>query len=481
MLVDEYAALIEAFPDVHAVFSDLAARGRSLGVHLVLCTQHPNSIVRDAISANCPVRISFRVTEASSAAIVGELARELVTAPPGRAALVDERGTRMVQIAVVGDDDIDAVRQRWAGHEPASSTWCPPLPDLVSTGDLADMYSQQTLETGVRSSPMSAIDFGVLDDPDNRCRQIARWAPQRDGSLAVHGAARSGRTTLLASLAEHVADHATVVVLPNALPAAWAILERLSQSSTGSTLLLADDFDQLVSAAGDRSGELLALWDSAVRAVRSGGGAVAAALSVSTPGAATLLARFESRVMLRCTDADEHALVGAPRGLFDRRAPAGRGWWHELQLQTLMPSSALPAPADGCAAEWQLPRSTDVIVVTNHVAEVVDRVVAQHLDHRVVVDVRSLEAHSFDPDSSVALDPRIMIATPDAWQSMWGVLSIARQSAPVVLTRVDPADVRSVLGSRDSVAPLDVRAGECWVSEPGSPPVRARWQTLAQS
>ena len=109
-------------------------------------------------------------------------------------------------------------------------------------------------------------------------------------------------------------------------------------------------------------------------------------------------------------------------------------------------------------------------------------IAAQHDGtYRWVDDVRSLDAQSFDSADSVALVPRVAIATPEAWQTAWGVLSTARQSASVVLTRVDAADVRAVLGCRDTLAPLDVRAGECWVAEPGAPPVRARWHALSTS
>ena len=41
VVVDEYRALVDRAPDLAALFGDLAARGRSLGVHLVLCTQRP--------------------------------------------------------------------------------------------------------------------------------------------------------------------------------------------------------------------------------------------------------------------------------------------------------------------------------------------------------------------------------------------------------------------------------------------------------
>ena len=39
IVVDEFAAMLAEHPDLHAVFTDVAARGRALGMHLVLGTQ----------------------------------------------------------------------------------------------------------------------------------------------------------------------------------------------------------------------------------------------------------------------------------------------------------------------------------------------------------------------------------------------------------------------------------------------------------
>ena len=64
IVVDEFAALLGEHPELHAVFTDVAARGRALGMHLVLGTQRPSGVVRESLLANCPLRISLRVTDA---------------------------------------------------------------------------------------------------------------------------------------------------------------------------------------------------------------------------------------------------------------------------------------------------------------------------------------------------------------------------------------------------------------------------------
>ncbi len=475
VLVDEFATLTATFPELHGVFADIAARGRSLGMHLVLCTQHPASVVRDAIAANCPVRLSFRVTDAASGGIVGERARELIAAPPGRAMLVGENGTQPLQVAVIDDDDIDGVLERWSTHEAGGSTWCPPLPERLGVDDLPPIGGEPA-DDGAPAASRTSIDsitFGVLDDPDERARYRAQWRPSRDGSLVVLGASSSGRSTVLAVLAAGAGDDAPCIVLPATLPEAWQVLEELSARPPAATLLLCDGLDLLLADAGDRSIELLSRWDSAARAVRAAGGAVAASASSSSAGSSLLLGRFESRVQLRCADADEHALAGAPRGLFDRRAPAGRGWWRDLQLQVIEPATPLPVARAAPAPPWQPDPDRDVIVIAAHVDDVAERIAAAQLPHQVVRDVTAAIASTAPPDRSVALQPRILLATPAHWQSAWSLLSSARTQVSIAVIECDAADVRSLLGHREPLPPIDPGRAEIWLAEPNGSISRA--------
>ncbi len=479
VLVDEFATLAATFPELHAVFADLAARGRSLGVHLVLCTQHPASIVRDAVAANCPVRLSFRVTEAASASIVGDRARELLSAPPGRAVLVDERGTQVLQVAVVEADDRDRVLERWREHPPAARSWCDPLPDRVGREDLT---------TDDRGGPESAIErivFGLADDPDNRRRVSAVWRPPVDGPLAVVGASSSGRSTVLAALAQGRDSLARVVMLPDTLSDAWAVLENLAAHPPVATLLLCDRLDSLMLRSGDRSTELLARWDAAVAALRSTGGTAAASLAGSSAASSLVTGRFESRLVLRCADAEEHVVAGGPRGLFVRSAPAGRGWWHDQQVQVVDADQHSISPEIVPVPLWRPDDDRDTVIIASAVAKVIDRIESTAAGHRIVrelsaIDPLSLEGALRTHDASeqgerVVLGPRLLIASPAAWQAAWALLSAAKAQVPIVLIGLDASEVRTTLGSREALPPIDAQRGECWLAEPGRPIARARW------
>ncbi|HEY8544990.1 MAG TPA: FtsK/SpoIIIE domain-containing protein [Acidimicrobiales bacterium] len=65
IVVDEFAALVKEIPDFVAGMVDVAQRGRSLGIHLVLATQRPTGVVNENILANTNLRIALRMLDPS--------------------------------------------------------------------------------------------------------------------------------------------------------------------------------------------------------------------------------------------------------------------------------------------------------------------------------------------------------------------------------------------------------------------------------
>ena len=61
--IDEFATLATEVPDFVEGIVDVAQRGRSLGVHLLLATQRPGGVVSENIRANTNLRIALRVNE----------------------------------------------------------------------------------------------------------------------------------------------------------------------------------------------------------------------------------------------------------------------------------------------------------------------------------------------------------------------------------------------------------------------------------
>jgi DNA segregation ATPase FtsK/SpoIIIE-like protein len=70
IVVDEFATLVKEVPDFVAGVVDIAQRGRSLGVHLILATQRPSGSVNDNILANTNLRISLRMLDGSESKTV---------------------------------------------------------------------------------------------------------------------------------------------------------------------------------------------------------------------------------------------------------------------------------------------------------------------------------------------------------------------------------------------------------------------------
>src|SRR5690606_16449571 len=86
LIIDEFATLVAELPDFVAGLVDIARRGRSLGVHLILATQRPAGAVTPDIQANTSLRIALRVTDARESADVIDApdAARIAPATPGR-------------------------------------------------------------------------------------------------------------------------------------------------------------------------------------------------------------------------------------------------------------------------------------------------------------------------------------------------------------------------------------------------------------
>jgi len=495
IVIDEYAALLASLPDLHGVIIDCAARGRSLGIHLVLCTQHPTSAVRDAIAANCAIRVSFRITDDADAAFLGAgLAPRLRALPRGRALVSDAQGLHEVQTALIDDTSIAAVRHRWRSVPGGASPWVPPLPEQVTLADLerqADLGRQAGLEgQAEREEPASRHTvpeadaapagwvFGLEDRPERQQRALARWIPRRDGPLAVLGSAGSGRTGALAA----VADAATrggcpVTVLDDDWADAMATVRALATGQPGRMLLVADDFDALVRRAGDDRVEFLRLWDDASSAVGNAGGSVAVALAPAQAQYAIIEGRFTSTLELRGARPAAGPTAARTSDVDDRPQP-GRGYWQGAVVQVVM-APALPSPTRPPITTVHLDTARPLVVIARQPRRIAEALARAHPD---AVVLSASEAAAQPPGGgTVALEPRVLMGDVEAWTTQWSALQTLRRTCRILLIGVDAPDVRSLLGIREQPPPLGTRVPELWLVDPEEPVVRARWALLEPS
>lgn len=494
IVVDEFAALVAGFHELHELFADVAARGRSLGIHLILCTQRPAGVVRDSVLANVPLRLSLRVNNrADSTAVVGtDAAAALPAAPPGRAVLaLDGIEPRLVQVALASPLDATRLIERWRGHPVPRRPWRDDLPAAIAPRDLADVDA--------------GFPFALLDLPEEQRQSTAAWNPATQGSLFIVGAGGSGKSVALATLAAAARCRAvdagtpvdfcalidsgvlddrgilvdsgpTVVVLPPGIEAAWdlitSVVDRLRRGTAGELLLVIDDVDALLARFGDEHEQ--PFTDLLLELVRSGGGVgIHLALSARriSGGVQSISNGCDARVILRLPNRQDHLLAGGATSLFSADAVPGRGEWRGAAIQVastgipLRESAAQPGAvpsdlaADGLASAGLAPfdwaRWPTVIAVTSR-PEQLRRILgprAERLDQSVSSESPRL--------------PVVIVGDVDGWSAQWQRMSTLRMSAPILFDRCTVAEFRAVSGQRRLPPPIDQYSGSAWLLEPG--------------
>ncbi len=476
IVVDEFAAVVSGQPELHELFADLAARGRSLGLHLVLCTQRPSGVVRDAVLANIALRISLRVTDrGDSMAMLGsDAAARLAPQPRGRALVADGTGgIRELQLALA--ERADAERLSASGTPPSGAVWCEPLPELLPLESLMGGAAARGAgnDQADGSDRAGGIAFGRLDLPAEQRQPIARYKPRRDGHLLVLGAARSGRTTALATLAASaLRSGLRVAVVPDDPAEAWSVLlERLQQPSDPAPdgLLLLDDLDLLLERVGpDSRHELLELLTRFARSSR-GVGLVVSAQRLSG-GLSSFAALFDSRVLLRQPSREEHVLAGGEGAAFDSRLPPGSGRWMGgmgggAVIQIALALEPLPAP-ELVELPVLAPQPGGVLaVVAPHPRELARRWAAAGIKAVLLGEQQAPdeeELRVWRGDASI-----VLFGDPDAWQAEWALLSLVRRELPLAAVGCTESELRALTRVREAAAPLGDRPGECWWVEAG--------------
>ncbi|HWH97258.1 MAG TPA: FtsK/SpoIIIE domain-containing protein [Pseudolysinimonas sp.] len=447
VIVDEFAALVTESPELHALFADLAARGRSLGIHLILCTQRPAGVVRDAVLANVAVRVALRVADrADSMGLIGDdAAARLPPHPRGRAVVVDGTGRRRtVQIALAARSDVERITDATStGSSPRP--WCDPLPAVVPHDLLS---AAETTAEG--------IPFGLCDLPAEQRQPVAVIEP-RHGHVLVLGAPGAGTTTALAAIAAGAEGAARW--LPGDPVELWSVLADPAALPDGAMLLL-DDLDLVLARChADHAPELADLVGRLLRDGPARGIRVAAAARRLAGPVHGLAPLFGARLLLRLGSREEHVLAGGEGSGFDPRAHPGAGTWDGAVVQV-----ALPRPGPRTVVEVVPPLVADVpergelAVVASRPREFADRWDPAR------VRVRTLG----EPDADEpVVDPgrTVLLGDPEAWQADWATLTRARRDLPIVIHGCGAADVRAIARTREAPPPL--RPGEVWLVEHG--------------
>ena len=485
IVVDEFATMLGAFPTLHALFVDIAARGRSLGVHLVLCTQRPAGVMRDALLANCSLRLSLRVNNAAdSQAVIGtDAAARIDAGRPGRCVL--SRGSaaaQSCQVATTSDDDIRAVLLgRPEPAPPVRRPWLDPLPRLVTT-------ERVTALAGDLPRPTTVL--GLIDEPHLQRYSVAGYDPLADGHLLVVGGAGAGKSTLLASIAAQSTPESgqRADLVPADVEASWDALVTARRAldapppASGGRhdaggdcrVLLFDDIDAVLARWGEEHRAVaLDLLTGLLRDSGPSGLRLVLTVQRLTGALQALPALCQSRLVLRLPSVFEHQAAGEPASGYDDTLPPGGGHWRgdRIQLLAAPPAGRNPDPAAEPSA--LLTAATDarvLLVIAGSTARSAAAIRAA--GSTAFPQVIELGAHptAGDPSGRVAVsDVRagtVLVGDADTWQAHWPLLAGLRGVAPLVFDGCSLTDYRLVTRRRDLPPPLAPASSRGWLVRP---------------
>ncbi|MCF2528123.1 FtsK/SpoIIIE domain-containing protein [Yinghuangia soli] len=252
IVIDEFAEMVTQMGEYVTALVNIARRGRSLGIHLILATQRPSGAVSPEIRANTNLRIALRVTDSSESADVIDApdAGQISKSTPGRAyvrlgaasllpfqsarvggrrpgAATDPSAVppRIVELpwkdlgspvpppprgAGAESDDlltdlavlVDAVREAndRLGIPPQHSPWAPPLPELLTLGELTADAPEAAAGTLVPAP------YALEDMPSEQRRVVRAVDLTTFGHMLAAGAPRTGRSQLLRTIAGSLAS-----------------------------------------------------------------------------------------------------------------------------------------------------------------------------------------------------------------------------------------------------------------------------------
>ena len=296
IVIDEFASLARELPDFVTGLVNIAQRGRSLGIHLILATQRPSGVVSPEIRANTNLRIALRVTDASESSDVIDApdAGQISKSTPGRAyvrlganSLVPFQSGRVggrrpgtlstaassvkpwttplslralpqpvprpPRTEAAGDAEVtdltvlvEAIRQAndSLGLPPQHSPWLPALTTEVLLDDLVADVPE------LEGHDLPPAPYAVEDLPARQARRNAAIDLATFSHLSVVGGPRSGRSQALRTMAASLArltspadvhlyglDCGNGALLPLAdLPHCGAVVQR-TQSDRATRLL----------------------------------------------------------------------------------------------------------------------------------------------------------------------------------------------------------------------------------------------------
>ncbi len=468
IVVDEFAALLHEHPELADVFTDIAARGRALGMHLILGTQRAAGVVRDALAANCPLRLSLRVAEAAdSRAVVGsDAAADLPGDATGRGLALIRRPrdaqAHLVRVALTPAADIEAAGAAWNGCEPAVRPWLPPLPVRL---ELAELAEPRGSDAGAKPGELV---LGLADEPERQRQERVVLRVGEDRGLMVLGGPGSGTSGILALLA---AQTDAVCVVSADPEEAWDAVASLAERPR-SGLVLCDDLEAVLAQyPADYAQEFAQRWERIVRGAGEAGATVVLTASRLTAAVARLAELLPRRAILAYPSRAEHMAAGGDAQGYTPGMPSGRG-----RLEGRLVQFALaPAPLQAVASRtpvWAPERTTAIVAPF-----------ASRLAQTLRARYPGLEVHSVAEASETGSPgdtPAIVVGDGESWQRAWGLWQRLREEADLLVLAESQTELRTLVGMRELPPYARTHQGRAWLLRPGAPARRVRGLELSE-
>jgi len=466
IVVDEFAALLQDHGDLAQVFTDVAARGRALGMHLVLGTQRAAGVLREALLANCPLRIALRAADAAdSRAVVGvdDAAKLGGDAASRGIALVRRAGDiapERTRIARADEGTIRVARES-AERAPAGaivrSPWLPPLPREVSLDELR-------ARPDAASGPGDVL-LGLADEPERQRQPVVRLVPGLDRGLAVIGGPGSGKSTAIRLAALQSRD---VLWVPAEPEAAWDAVEAATSHPPGT--LVIDDLDGLLGVfPPDYAQALGSAVEALVRGAGEHGGAVVVSAARMGGQVERIAGALPVRALLRLASRADHLQAGGEGAHFDPSRPPGRAMIGGRELQFAMPGehdAASDAPSTrrgrrSAATETWSPQGRAALVTTAPGARAARLAESWGRGVRVVA-VDGVEPGSRLDDLADGTDRFVAVGDGETWLRHGPLLRAIRGSGELLVAAECPHELRTLAGERSLPPYARARANRAW-------------------
>ena len=214
VVVDEFATLAASQEELLEHLLRLAAQGRSLGMHLILATQHPHGALSTSITANAALRVCLRMLDASEGApLLGHGDLPDLPRAPGFLCLSTQRGHFRCPYAGTAQESavwIDACVKAAQALPPCQSPWLAPPPANLSFNQarqLLTAHGAPAPAKGLATTLVSTrqnLALALCDLPEQLAYGAFNWDSATP--LGIFGTSASGRTAALRQLASSAAQ-----------------------------------------------------------------------------------------------------------------------------------------------------------------------------------------------------------------------------------------------------------------------------------